>query len=87
MVYSSDTFPQPNLISLVRTYIEMKINKHEICFDSANFYGGPEVTFSQQDFSKVEHDGLFYLKMLQIAESFIHLTFSTTVYYFHQSFE
>ena len=33
------------------------------------------------------HDGLFYLKMLQIAESFIHLTFSTTVYHFHQSFE
>ena len=25
--------------------------------------------------------------MLQTAESFIHLTFSTTVYYFHQNFE
>ena len=35
----------------------------------------------------VFHDGLFWLRMLQIAESFIHLTFSTTVYYFHQSFE
>ena len=33
------------------------------------------------------HDGLFLLKMLQIAESFIHLTFSTIVYYFHESFE
>ena len=25
--------------------------------------------------------------MLQISESFIHLTFSTTFYYFHQRFE
>ena len=33
------------------------------------------------------HSGLFQLKMLQIAESFIHLTFFLTVYYFHQSFE
>ena len=24
-------------ISLVRVYVEMKINKHEICFDLANF--------------------------------------------------
>ena len=29
------------------------------------------------------HDGWFWVKMLQIAESFIHLTFSTIVYYFH----
>ena len=29
------------------------------------------------------HDGLFWLKMLQIAESFIHLTFSAIAYYFH----
>ena len=33
--------------------------------------------------SKKVHDGWFWVKMLQIGESFIHLTFSTIVYYFH----
>ena len=38
---------------------------------------------SGEQYIVVSHDGLFQLKMLQIAESFIHLTFSTIFYYFH----
>ena len=37
--------------------------------------------------NNMNYDGLLWLKMLQIAESFILLTFSTIVYDFHQSFE